>query len=222
MIKRLLAIGFIFVCTAIAWVVLGGTIFARTYSSDSGLRSRVEHIWGAQQVQQSPGATYSIRRVRYEDAVVDDRKVRKAVEYDEHVCIPLVGSDVKVDLGLEHRQKGLLWYATYRAGFDATYQFRNESGAARLVTVRFPFPAQNANYDDFQFRLRNRDWANQPAAKNGSIEGVVQMAAGETLTVDVGFRSNGLDRWTYQFSQAAGQGGVSEVKNFRLVMQTDC
>lgn len=221
MIRRLVAIGFIFVCTAIAWAVLGGTIFARTYSSDAGLKARVERIWGAPQVQQSPSAWYSVRRVRQEEAVVDGKKVLKAVEYDERYDVPLSGSDVNVDLALDHRQKGLLWYATYRADYAANYEFRNESGAARLVTVSFPFPAQNANYDDFRFQLRGREWVNKPQARNGSIEGALHMAPGETAVVDVGFRSNGLDRWSYRFNSGEGGAGVSEVKNFRLTMKTD-
>jgi hypothetical protein len=38
MFTRLLAITFIFVCTSIAWAVLGGTILYRTNSSDDRLR----------------------------------------------------------------------------------------------------------------------------------------------------------------------------------------
>ncbi|MEA2707038.1 MAG: hypothetical protein QOH22_1826, partial [Gemmatimonadaceae bacterium] len=34
MVKRIVAIAFIFVFTSIAWVILGGTIFSRTQSSD--------------------------------------------------------------------------------------------------------------------------------------------------------------------------------------------
>jgi len=35
MIKRIAAIAFIFICTAIAWGILGGAIFSRTYSPRS-------------------------------------------------------------------------------------------------------------------------------------------------------------------------------------------
>ncbi len=34
MTKRIIAIAFIFVCASIAWAILGGTIFSRTYSND--------------------------------------------------------------------------------------------------------------------------------------------------------------------------------------------
>ncbi len=32
MTKRIIAIAFIFVCASVAWAILGGTIFSRTYS----------------------------------------------------------------------------------------------------------------------------------------------------------------------------------------------
>jgi len=39
--RRIAAIVFIFLCTAVAWVILGSTILYRTYETDSSLRSRV-------------------------------------------------------------------------------------------------------------------------------------------------------------------------------------
>ena len=37
MLKRIIAIVAIFVCTAVAWAILGSTIFYRTYNAESGL-----------------------------------------------------------------------------------------------------------------------------------------------------------------------------------------
>jgi hypothetical protein len=51
MMMRTAAIGFIFFCTAIGWAILAGTIFYRTYSSDSQLRGKVASTWGAPQEQ---------------------------------------------------------------------------------------------------------------------------------------------------------------------------
>jgi len=58
MIKRIAAIAFIFLCTTIAWAILGATIFQRTYSSDSSSESRVAATWGAPQNQLPPVASY--------------------------------------------------------------------------------------------------------------------------------------------------------------------
>jgi len=54
MLKRIAAIGFIFLCTAIGWAILASTIFYRTYSSDSQLQAKVASTWGAPQEQCPP------------------------------------------------------------------------------------------------------------------------------------------------------------------------
>ena len=46
MIRRLLAIAFIYACTAIAWWILAGVTSSRTHHADQGLRHRVEQLWG--------------------------------------------------------------------------------------------------------------------------------------------------------------------------------
>ena len=58
MIKRIAAIAFIFICTSIAWAILGSTIFMRTYSSGSQLKGRVTSSWGSSQDQAPPTAGY--------------------------------------------------------------------------------------------------------------------------------------------------------------------
>src|SRR5438445_5341350 len=58
MIKRIAAITFIFLCTAVAWAILGATIFQRTYSLDSFSASRVASTWGSPQNQAPPEAVY--------------------------------------------------------------------------------------------------------------------------------------------------------------------
>ncbi len=56
MLKRIAAIAFIFGCTTFAWIILGSTIFYRTYGSDSALEGRVVSSWGAPQEQAPPSA----------------------------------------------------------------------------------------------------------------------------------------------------------------------
>ncbi len=80
MIKRLLAIGFVFVCTAIAWFILAGVTTNRTYKADRSLRQQVEHVWGAPQVQQPPAITWTERVSRQIESVEDGRKFVKTVE----------------------------------------------------------------------------------------------------------------------------------------------
>lgn len=57
MFKRLAAIGFIFICTSIAWAILAATIYSRSSASGSSLRGRVQSVWGSELTQQPPVAS---------------------------------------------------------------------------------------------------------------------------------------------------------------------
>lgn len=221
MVKKILAIAFIFVCTSFAWMILGGTLFARTYSSDSSLKASVEKIWGKPQSQPAPTASYWVTHVRQEESVVNGNKISKQVKHTELRALPLTASDIKVKLGLDHRQKGLLWYATYVVDFSAAYQFHNDTGEDRFLRVSFPLPSQNAQYSNIRYMLRNAQWTAKPEVRDGRLTGSVLARAGQAVTVDVSYRSQGLDRWIYRFSGNDGHGNASEVRNFRLEMETD-
>src|SRR5262245_29720377 len=153
MIVRLVAIGFIFICTSVAWFVLAGVTTARTHFADTGLRQQVESVWGAPQVQQPPSVTWTERVTRNVERLEDGKKVVRVVENHVARTTPLQGSDIKVTLGLDHRQKGLLWYATYAVDFAAAYTIVNATGATRDMEIAFPFPSRNAVFDDLRFEV---------------------------------------------------------------------
>lgn len=216
MIKRLLAIGFVFACTAIAWFILAGVTTSRTNTADRTLRQQVEHVWGAPQMQQPPAITWTERTSRQVESVEDGKKIVKMVESRVQHPIALQASNVDVVLKLDHRQKGLLWYATYGVEFAGAYTVTNTTGAAREADVALPFPSKNAVFDDLRFEVDGKQWMTVPVSSDGRIAGRLQLAPGERAVVRVGYRSQGLERWTYQFGS-----GVAEVKDFRLAMRTN-
>jgi len=216
MIKRLLAIGFIFGCTSIAWLVLSGVTSGRTHSADQNLRRQVESVWGAPQVQGPPSVTWIERVPRREERVENGRTVVRTVESRVSHSIPLQASEIRAALRLDPRQKGLLWYATYAVGFKADYAFANEAGVAREFDIAFPFPSKNAVFDDLRFEIAGKAWIATPVPHGDRIAGRVRLAPGERVTLRVGYRSQGLDRWTYRFGA-----GVAEVRNFRMRLATN-
>src|SRR5262245_6686159 len=117
MFKRIAAITFIFLCTAFAWVILGATIFQRTYDSDSSSASRVVSTWGAPQNQLPPTATIETVVPRREVKTENGKQVETIIQDKVLNALPLESSHLNVALNLEHRQKGLLWYSTYKVGF---------------------------------------------------------------------------------------------------------
>ncbi|MBI3045637.1 MAG: inner membrane CreD family protein [Betaproteobacteria bacterium] len=216
MIKRLIAIGFIFGCTSIAWFVLAGITSSRTDSADRGLRQQVERVWGAPQLQPPPSVSWTERVTRKVESVENDKKVVRTVEHLVPRPIPVQASDIDVSLKLDHRQKGLLWYSTYAVDFSATYVVENVTGAPREVDIALPFPSKSAVFDDLRFEAVEKPWLATPVPGQDRIAGRLALAPGERVTLRVGYRSQGLDRWTYSFGA-----GIAEVRNFRLNVRTN-
>src|SRR5438270_12154126 len=114
MVKRIAAITFIFLCTTLAWAILGTTIFQRTYDSGSSSDTRVESTWGAPQSQSPPVATFDEVVPNKEEKTENGKKIVTVTQETVTRWLPLEGSHINVNLDLEHRQKGLLWYSTYK------------------------------------------------------------------------------------------------------------
>ena len=215
MTKRIIAITFIFICTSIAWGVLGGTIFSRTY--DSGLISsdRVASLWGTRQNQNPPTASFHTKLEKKLETFENGKKVIKPFIEEYDTALPLESSRIKVDLDLEHRQKGLLWYSTYKVNFLGDYGFRNISDKEQTVTFNLHFPTSQAIYDNLTFVV---DGNSVPIVnENNTAKAAAKVPAGKTARFVVGYRSQGLDEWRYSF----GGENVSQVKDFDLRMTTN-
>jgi inner membrane protein involved in colicin E2 resistance len=211
MIKRIAALVFIFVCTSIAWAILGSTILGRTYSPMSGeLKSRVAASWGTPQEQTPPTASYQQEQVH----LVTEKKAVKEVKTVTTVPLGLESSRINVALDLAHRQKGLLWYSTYAVAFQGDYGFTNPTGNEQNVTFYLGFPSQQAVYDDLVMTVDDRPVSVVNAGPG--VQGTAHVAAGKTSVLHVGYRSQGLDSWRYKFGD-----GVSQIHNFSLAMRTN-
>jgi inner membrane protein involved in colicin E2 resistance len=211
MFKRIAALGFIFVCTSISWVILGSTIMFRTYSPLSDeLKSRVAASWGRAQRQIPPTAAYQRVVLRTEG----EGKESKQTKTTETIGLGLEGSKIDVTLDLAHRQKGLLWYSTYSVLFGGDYTFRNPSTEDQEVTFRLAFPSQQAIYDDLAMSVDGQTLATRNA--ENAVVGTARVSAGKTAVLHAAYRSQGLDTWRYGFGD-----GVSQVRDFTLTMHTN-
>lgn len=213
MTRYAMSILFIFFCTTIAWAVLGTTIFSRTYSFNSILKSRVASIWGAPHVQKPPTAHTTKTILRKEEAKEGDKTVLRTVQDRVQRDLSLEASNLAVTLDLEHRQKGLLWYSTYKVAFDGSFTFENTTDE-ELVTFTLYFPTAQAIYDDLVFAVDGEPikMENQKSA----VRGRARVAPGKTAVLTVRYRSQGLESWRYHFGD-----NVSQVKDFRLKLTTN-
>ena len=152
-VRRLFAIAGIFLGTSAAWAILGTSLVARTGEFDSRLEQEVHALWGAPQRQLAASAT--LLRAAIDTEVVESKGADGKVTRTEtrkdvmrpHTLAP-ESTRATADVQLEHRQKGLLWYATYEVRFRATYRFRNPDGEPRPLTLRLPLPEGQVLFDD--------------------------------------------------------------------------
>lgn len=213
-IKRITAILCIFVVTTIAWMVLGATIFQRTYGQDETLKSRVSSTWGTAQVQSPPSASYQQVSRTLQEVYDHGRKTNKWVETTQQIDLSPMATSADVALQLSHRQKGLLWYSTYKILFAGEYTFHNPSRQEQQVTFKFPFPAEQAIYDDVVMVVDGApvEFKNERNAAHA----IVPVGAEKAVVLKVSYASQGMDSWRYRFSDE-----IAQVRDFHLKMTTN-
>lgn len=209
MTKRIIAIAVIYIFSTIAWAILGATVFIRTNASNSSLRNSVASLWGAPQDQTPPEAWYStVEASPAPTTTTASSPVTKSVQ------MPIDKSRVQAALHLDYRKKGLLWYSTYTVRFAGAYDFRNDSDQPRRVVFSLNFPTAQAIYDDVTFSVNGAPLATSNAKTQAYAPYTIPPH--QTATFQVGYRSQGLEKWTYNFGDQ-----VNQVKDFELRLTTD-
>jgi inner membrane protein involved in colicin E2 resistance len=216
MLKRILAIIAIFACTCVAWMILGTSIYLRTENAGSELSSRVASTWGTAQEQHPPVASYVTKVTKTVETEENGKKIKKTETHDVTNMVPLDSSQIVADLHIDYRQKGLLWFSTYRAGFAGNYTFRNPTGQEETFTIRLPLPSKQAVYDGMEVSLDGQvlplDFGGAEAIARGELK------ANATGVVRIAYRSQGQDNWSYKFSSGDE---VARVKDLHLLVKTD-
>ena len=224
--RRLLAIGLVWLGCTFAWAILGSTLGVRSGLASGGLLPEVHALWGPPLVQEPPRASgvETHRAVATEVKFDEERKryydVKHEVDVTTERDLPLESTRAAVKLSLEQRRKGLLWFPTYAVDFRADYAFRNDTAEKRSVQVIVPLGKQGVVYDGFTVS----DEAGE-ALPTTFGEGFVRidrtLAPGQRLTLGVRYRARGTGSWGYG---VAGKGlgpEAGRARDFTLEMETD-
>jgi hypothetical protein len=202
-LKRLIAISVIFGGAAVSWMILGQTLVGRTSESDTTQREKLTSLWGSSQTQAAP---------RIFARTMVSRKERL-------IFVPIRSSRVNVNLDLEQQRKGLLWYNLYAVRFSGRYVVRNDSPSPHLM-LQLPLPSSGGSYIDLAYRIGGRAIDNATALNTDRVE--FDLDPGRTTTIDVGYRSRGMDSWIYCFkTDQSGGTGVESVRDFAMTMTTN-
>ncbi|NNF57192.1 MAG: hypothetical protein HKN04_03035 [Rhodothermaceae bacterium] len=215
MIKKLIAIAFIYGCCCMAWMILGGTVVQRTHQQNSSLRAEVGSLWGGEQVQVAP----SLQRLReVEDTVTrqeGERTVTETVTRTEFEPLALAGTHLDVDLALDHRRKGLIWYPTYRVGLDGLYRIANDTDESATYRFTYRFPQEATVFDNVELTVDGEALADA-TVDGGAWVHTLDLEPGETRTIRVAYGSQGVGTWQYRFGER-----VAQIRDFALAMTTD-
>ncbi len=214
--KRILPIVLIFVATCIAWFFLGGVTHVRTATQDSKLREAVSQLWGAPQKQSAPAVFYWQKSPEKQvEKIVDGQKIIETRADSIYHHLNLQKSEINVDLQLEHRKKGLLWYSTYRVSFLGKYTVKNLTDINRDILFTYLFPEKDGIYENFVLSV-NGEKISDLLPESGRLNKWINLDPNEEAIIEIGYRSQGMDEWWYIFGE-----GVSQINDFTLKMTTD-
>ena len=222
MLKRIVAIVAIFVCTAVAWAILGSSIFYRTYNAESGLAGRVASTWGAPQGQAPPAIAYEWPEEKAVEVEEKGKKITRTERQIHSEPVRIDTSRVAAAFHIDYRQKGLLWFSTYKVDFDGAYTFQNPSSREEEFVFRLPFPAQQAVYDNVQLLLDDKPLALTFSGSQAVAR--TRLAPGAKSVLKAAYRSQGLDNWRYTFAHENADGSgkeISQARDFHLLVKTD-
>jgi len=213
--KRLIAIGFIWLGCAVAWVVLGSAVVVRSGEASSEMTQEVQKLWGPPMQQMPPRVL-----VPPPAAAEPSDGTQAAAQAAQPALVAaqkaaLDASDIAVRLALTHRQKGLLWFPTYEVDFAARYTFVNDSPNDATLTIELPLVPGEVVYDGFAVSTEGGRPVDV-AIREGSARWEAEMAPGERREYAVKYRSRGTSQWHYALTA-----GTGKVKGFRLTLDTD-
>jgi len=195
-------------------MILGGTLSSRTSNSSEELSGHVLSTWGTAQEQSPPTATYTkaeLSTLTYQD---HGKTLTRTEKVDREYPLSLNSTHVNVDINLDHRQKGLLWYSTYVVDFAGDYAFNNPTQEPSLFRFQLPFPAQRAVYDGLTISINGK---NLPVyIDDHAAYAETTLNPGDSAALHVAYRSQGLRSWRYKLAD-----GVAQVHDFALVMHTN-
>ena len=218
---HLLTIGFIWLCTSCAWMVLGAVMTERTTGTEYDLEGSVGELWGRELRQAAPQVNFhwwdfedrDVERTR-DDGVKYTTTERVRVERSETVYP--ISTRIDVDLREDVRRKGLLWFPLYDVAFRGDYVYRHDDTRDGWITVHHTFPDANGFYDGFSLRVNGEEKGNDAVVAYGAATVSTAVVTGQEVPFTVSYGSRGSGTFVYDLVN-----GVGQVEDFDLSMSTD-
>ena len=219
-VGRIVAIALVFGITSIGWLTLAGVTSHRADTLGSRLGPEVAELWGQPHRQGAPEPTFLYETERATEKTIIQDGQTQTIQTREVVLEerPVLFSRTRVaaDLHLDPRQRGLVWFSLYGVDFEGAWTYTHRASETGRLRLRFAFPDPQGLYDGFRFVVNGENLAARLQPRDGVIETLVPVAPGAVLNLEVGYRSRGLESWSYQPTR-----GVASLEDFEVQVSTD-
>ena len=196
-VKRIVAIGCIFLLACGGWWLLGTATSFRSLKLNRQLGAMVKDLYGAKLVQQAPTFAVEIPGINQFRWLMPSR------------------NEIVVALQTDYRKKGLIWYPTYLCSFDGSYTITNSDEVAQKVRLHFDFPAKGGTYDNFSIAVDQQPLM-VPINTTEGVGEIIELAPGESKMFRIRYDTRGIREWRYQMDSHVGR-----VQNLNLVVHTN-
>ena len=213
MSKQIGSLAFIFICSTAAWFLLGAVTTERSSQQDYKLRESVAQLWGNEQKQAAPFFSYDHLSFKRFPSKLPDSVYDRLI-FDS-ALIPIQSSNINVNVNLEHRKKGLIWYPTYKSDFKAVYSVQNKQNEEKDINMMYLFPSNDGIYDNFSLKV-NGEEVTEILPDVGQVRHTIAFKPVETKSIEITYRTQGMDAWWYIFGS-----DVNLVNDFHLTMTTN-
>jgi inner membrane protein involved in colicin E2 resistance len=220
-IVRLVGIMCVFMLATVGWLILGAVTGSRTSEQKGALEGRVADLWGSPQTQTAPNFELHWTEQETKTELVSDGAGRTSTKTTVETVARMKAVDpsrsrIFVDLHLDQRRKGLLWFPLYDVAFRGAWTYQHSEDVARDLQLAFALPDKSGIYDEFRFVVDGVDFTPKVRAADGVVATTLPVKPGQSLVFEVSYRSRGMQEWTYRPTNQVGQ-----VEDFQLKMNTD-
>jgi hypothetical protein len=127
----------------------------------------------------------------------------------------IVSADVAIQIRNNPRQLGNANYAGYDDAWSMRYVLMNASDQRTTAHFLFPLPAQTGLFDDLYLRMDGSNYLDRTKSDENALGWDAEMDPGAQGTVEIGYRSRGLEHLRYIPRR------MSQTGHYRVAMQVE-
>jgi len=213
-VKKIIAIVMIFIFTVVAWMILGASNLARTDKSFSSLKGQVANLYGSRLNIESPRCYTKTAKLREETV----NNVTRTVEYFEYQNHELIKSDIVINVYLDQRKKGNLWFPTFKARFEGKYTFLIEQEDHNDIYLFSTLGSANSIYNNLYLNINNKDIDNILPLVNRQDMPVIPLDD-NTVQLIISYEATGMEDIHYLIT--TNRNNIAQINDFNLVISTD-